>query len=124
MDTPLARGDAGAKALKPRATRGFSAFSAADEGKRMTGAVTKCVPRDPRWDRWRIAAGHGRGLGMTTSPRAPLSGGFLLACAIIVGVCVGIPLGQPSMGFVGGLVVGLALLAAVWLRETARARRG
>lgn len=50
----------------------------------------------------------------------PKSGGALLAGAILLGVVGGVLLGQPSIGFLGGLGVGLIALAAVWLRERRR----
>ena len=49
--------------------------------------------------------------------RFPRAGGFLLAASILAGVAGGIYAGQPSMGFLGGLGVGLFLLAAVWLLD-------
>ena len=52
--------------------------------------------------------------------RATLSGGFLLAVCLIVGACVGAWKGQPSLGFVGGLGVGLVLVLAVWLVDRSR----
>ena len=48
------------------------------------------------------------------------AGGALLAFAILAGVVAGVWLGQPSLGFLGGLGAGLALLAIVWLLD----RRG
>lgn len=54
---------------------------------------------------------------MSSSPsRAPMAGGFLLAAAILAGVVVGSLAGQPSIGFLAGLGVGLVLLGLVWLR--------
>jgi hypothetical protein len=47
--------------------------------------------------------------------RFPLAGGALLAFAILAGVIIGVIAGQPSIGFLAGLGVGLLLLAAVWL---------
>jgi len=59
---------------------------------------------------------------MTTSGnRAPRSGGFLLALGIILGVIGGGLLGQPSIGFLVGLAVGIVLLALVWLSDRKRA---
>ena len=49
--------------------------------------------------------------------RAPKAGGFLLAMGIIAGVIVGGLLGQPSIGFLAGLGVGLALVALIWLAD-------
>jgi uncharacterized membrane protein (UPF0136 family) len=58
---------------------------------------------------------------MATSTRNPMSGGFLLALSLIIGVLVGVWRGEPSVGFVGGLAVGLALLLVVWLIDRRRA---
>lgn len=55
-------------------------------------------------------------------PRAtPMSGGIILALALIVGVVVGMARGEASMGFVWGLGVGLAGLLIVWLIDRRRA---
>lgn len=55
---------------------------------------------------------------MTTSDnRAPKSGGVLLALAIVVGVIGGGLLGQPSIGFLVGLAVGVLLVALVWFTD-------
>jgi len=58
---------------------------------------------------------------MATSTRKPMSGGFLLALSLILGVVLGAWRGQPSLGFIGGLGVGLALLLLVWLIDRRRA---
>ena len=50
----------------------------------------------------------------------PKSGGALLAAAILLGVLGGILMGEPSVGFLAGLGVGLVALGAVWLRERRR----
>lgn len=50
-------------------------------------------------------------------PRAPRAGGALLAGAILVGVVAGAVAGQPSIGFLGGLAVGLLLVGAIWLSD-------
>lgn len=47
-------------------------------------------------------------------PRPARSGGFLLALAIFAGVAAGLWLGQPSIGFLAGLGIGLLLLGIVW----------
>lgn len=54
--------------------------------------------------------------------RTPMSGGFLLAASLVVGSFVGASRGEASIGFVAGLGVGLALLAAVWLIDRRRTR--
>jgi hypothetical protein len=44
-----------------------------------------------------------------------LAGGSLLAISIIAGVVIGTVNRQPSIGFLGGLGTGIALLILVWL---------
>jgi hypothetical protein len=50
----------------------------------------------------------------------PRSGGFLLAVSVLIGPVAGAMFGEPSLGFVIGLGVGLLLLVAVWLADRAR----
>ena len=57
---------------------------------------------------------------MANASRTPMAGGFLLAIALIVGVIAGAAKGEPSLGFVIGLGVGLAGLLAVWLMDRRR----
>ena len=45
------------------------------------------------------------------------SGGCLLAFSVIAGVVVGTILGQPSIGFLAGSALGLALVVAVLLLD-------
>ncbi|WP_448663657.1 hypothetical protein ACG3SL_02985 [Sphingomonas sp. CJ20] len=52
-----------------------------------------------------------------TSSRTPMAGGFLLATSLMVGSVVGALRGEASMGFIGGLAVGLALAIGVWLLD-------
>ncbi|MCP3730792.1 hypothetical protein M9978_10155 [Sphingomonas sp. MG17] len=60
---------------------------------------------------------------MTKKPSSvPLAGGALLALSLIVGSVAGVLRGQPSVGFIGGLGVGLALLVAIALIDRARTR--
>ena len=54
--------------------------------------------------------------------KVPLAGGALLAFSLIVGSVIGVLRGQPSLGFIGGLGVGLVLLVAVALIDRARSR--
>jgi len=42
------------------------------------------------------------------------AGGALLAASILAGVIGGSMAGQPSIGFIAGLAIGLALIALVW----------
>jgi len=52
----------------------------------------------------------------------PRAGGFLLALSILIGPVAGAMFGEPSLGFVAGLAIGLLLLLAVWLSDRARRR--
>ena len=50
----------------------------------------------------------------------PRSGGALLAAAILLGLVGGLAVGQPSIGFLVGLGIGLAAVFAVWVGERRR----
>lgn len=56
------------------------------------------------------------------SPPAPIAGGALLALSLIVGTVIGVRHGQPSLGFIIGLGVGIALVLVVALIDRARSR--
>jgi len=49
-----------------------------------------------------------------------MAGGFLLAISIMAGVFGGGMLGQPSIGFMVGVGVGVLLLVLVWLMDRKR----
>ena len=58
---------------------------------------------------------------MAEAPRKNArSGGALLAISIVAGAIGGVFAGQPSIGFLAGLVAGLVMLGLVWLAD----RRG
>ena len=58
---------------------------------------------------------------MATPPPPPrMAGGALLAAGILGGVVIGSAAGQPSLGFLLGLAVGLAGIIAVWLVDRRR----
>lgn len=52
--------------------------------------------------------------------RSPQAGGAILAGAIIAGVIGGVIVGQPSIGFLAGLAVGVLLAVLLWLRDRRR----
>lgn len=52
--------------------------------------------------------------------KSPMAGGALLAAAILLGAIGGAFVGEPSIGFLVGLAVGLFLLVAVWLIDRRR----
>ncbi len=54
---------------------------------------------------------------MEKNRRFPLAGGALLALSLVGGAVGGTMMGQPSIGFLAGLGVGLALLALIWLLD-------
>jgi len=52
----------------------------------------------------------------------PIAGGALLALSLIAGSVIGVLRGQPSLGFLGGLGIGLVLLVAIALIDRARTK--
>lgn len=53
-----------------------------------------------------------------TSGRKPSNaGGFVIAAAVLVGVVIGLIVGQPSIGFLVGLGIGVAIAVGIWWRE-------
>ena len=54
---------------------------------------------------------------MSAPKHRPRSGGFVLAVSILAGAVGGILAGEPSLGFLAGLGVGLLLLLLIWLKD-------
>lgn len=52
-----------------------------------------------------------------TSPKTPRSAGVFLALAILAGTVIGIFQGEPSIGFLVGTGIGIAIAVAVWLLD-------
>lgn len=50
----------------------------------------------------------------------PMAGGSLLALSLLGGAIIGVLQGQPSIGLVAGLAIGLVLLGAVWFWDRSR----
>jgi hypothetical protein len=57
---------------------------------------------------------------MAAKSNAPLAGGFLLCLCLLAGALTGVFLGQPSIGFLIGAGIGLALLVLIWLWDRRR----
>ena len=57
---------------------------------------------------------------MAARSNAPLAGGFLLSISILAGALTGVYLGQPSIGFLIGAGIGLALAVLIWLLDRRR----
>mgnify|MGYP003598509278 CR=1 len=64
-------------------------------------------------------AWHGAGM---TEPKktSPRSGGAFLALALLAGAGIGVALGQPTMGLIGGFAVGILIALLVWLTDAKR----
>ena len=55
-------------------------------------------------------------------PPPTRAGGVLLAAGILGGVVIGSALGQPSLGFLTGLGIGLIALVTIWYGDRRRRR--
>lgn len=53
-------------------------------------------------------------------PSRPRGGGAILAFAILAGIAAGALLGEPTIGFLAGTGIGLALMALLWLLDRKR----
>ena len=60
------------------------------------------------------------GAAMKPSRRFPQAGGCLLALSLVGGVIVGAWAHESSIGFLGGLGLGLCLLLLIWLIDQRR----
>lgn len=54
---------------------------------------------------------------MTDPKSSTAGGGCLIAIAVLAGVIIGLFVHQPTIGFLGGLAVGVAAAVAVWLSD-------
>src|SRR3546814_8902319 len=74
-------------------------------------------PPCPATERWRTAAGHGRAARMARASKSPVAGGALIALAVIIGVTIGLVVGQPTQGFLIGTAIGIGMAVAVRSEE-------
>jgi uncharacterized membrane protein (UPF0136 family) len=58
-----------------------------------------------------------------TDRNGPQAGGFLLAMCILVGAVVGTIRGEPSIGVIAGIGVGIVVAIALWLKDRTRTPR-
>lgn len=49
--------------------------------------------------------------------RSPAAGGFPIAMGAILGTVGGLVAGQPTIGFLCGLAIGVALALLIWWRD-------
>jgi hypothetical protein len=57
---------------------------------------------------------------MAAKSNAPLAGGFLLCISLLAGALIGIFMGQPSIGFLAGAGIGVAIVTLIWLLDRRR----
>ena len=57
---------------------------------------------------------------MAAKSNAPLAGGFLLSVSVLTGALTGVFLGQPSIGFLVGVGIGLVIAILIWLLDRRR----
>ena len=50
-------------------------------------------------------------------PQNRSAGGVFIAAGTVVGALVGIMFGQPSIGFLSGLALGILIAVLIWLKE-------
>lgn len=73
----------------------------------------------PMWDGVALQFGTCQGCAMANTPRNPTSGGIFIALGAVAGVVAGRLYGEPSIGLVAGVAIGLALAGLIWWRERA-----
>lgn len=91
---------------------------------RVNGVLPFIPKLDDRIKAGRLAshAGTWHGVGMTDprSTSGPVAGGAILALTILAGVVIGLIVRQPTLGLLGGLLVGTGVSLWIWQRD----RRG
>jgi hypothetical protein len=51
---------------------------------------------------------------------APRAGGAFLALSIVVCAVIGVLFGQPTIGILAGIAIGIAIVSAIWWRDRPR----
>lgn len=69
---------------------------------------------------WHCPSPHGNGLLMSQGRKNPTGAGAFIALLILAGAIGGGLLGQPSIGLLAGLALGVLLALVIWLRERNR----
>ena len=54
---------------------------------------------------------------MTKGSKTPTGAGAIIALLILAGTIIGVLLGQPSIGLLSGLVLGIVIALLLYLRE-------
>jgi len=70
-----------------------------------------------------VAGARARGVAQAramANRSGPQAGGFIIAVAILAGTIVGGLNGQPSIGLLAGLGLGVIAALAIWLRDRAK----
>jgi hypothetical protein len=70
-----------------------------------------------RQSRWPCAARHGKDRAMTNDRKNPTGAGAIIAFLIIGGAIVGGLMGQPSIGLLTGVGLGVLIAVLLWWRE-------
>jgi hypothetical protein len=104
-------------AVPPHKKKGQSGGGARSLVARAGRPVAQLRAPPFAYGRWRRAARRGMRRDMAPSPRSPSAGGFPIALGALGGTAVGLYTGQPSIGFLAGLAVGVALALLIWWRD-------
>jgi len=68
-----------------------------------------------------LAAAAWHGMPMTEPKKSsPRSGGAFLALSVLAGAGIGVALGQPTLGLIGGFAVGVLIALLIWLTDSKR----
>jgi len=84
-------------------------------------SLAQPVPKRSRRDRCAkplaLAAAQWQGRGLTKRKKDPTGAGAIIAFLILGGAITGGLMGQPSIGLLSGLALGILIALLLWLRE-------